>query len=37
MDLINNIDEFSPGQRYLVLNAEDETIDTTVLKVTPGK
>lgn len=31
----NYIDEFSPGQRYLVLNAEDKTIDTTVLKVSP--
>lgn len=29
----NNIEVFSLGQRYLVLNAEDETIDTTVLKV----
>nr|XP_011453193.2 uncharacterized protein LOC105346348 [Crassostrea gigas] len=31
----NKIDVFSLGQRYLVLNAEDETIDTTVLKVSP--
>lgn len=32
----DNIDVFSLEQRYLVLNAEDGTIDTTVLEVRPG-